>query len=65
MITTHKFKGSWFVGAMITAILIGELVALKLSTVFDFRMNPVTVAFGAAGLVAIVVSVWFDDWKVE
>jgi hypothetical protein len=65
MITTHKFKGSWFVVAMIAAIVIGELVALKLSAAFDFHVNPVTVAFASAGLVALVASVVFDDWKVE
>jgi hypothetical protein len=65
MKTTHTFKGSWFALAIVTAIVVGELVAWQLSNRLDFGFNPITVGFGAAGLVALVVSIVCDDWKTE
>ena len=65
MKTTHTFKGSWFGLAIVAAIVVGEVVAWQLSNGLDFRFNPITVAFGAAGLVAVVASMVCDDWKPE
>jgi hypothetical protein len=65
MKSTHTFKGSWFGLAIVATIVVAELVAWQLSDRLDSGFNPITVAFAAAGLVALVASVVCDDWKPE
>lgn len=61
MKTTHTFKGSWFIGAMLAAIVLGEIAAWKISTLYALHANPIVVAFVCAGLVAGIASVLFED----
>ena len=65
MKTSHTFKGSWFGLAIVAAIVVAELVAWQLSNRLESGFNPITVAFAAAGLVAVVASMVCDDWKAE
>ncbi len=60
MKTTRSFKGSWFIVAMVVAIVIAEAVAWELTAHHGVRANPVTVAFLAAGLVAAITMVLYD-----
>lgn len=61
MKATHpKFKGSWFVVAIVVTILIGEVIAWEVSTRLGVRNNPLVVAFLCAGLVAAIVSVLYE-----
>jgi hypothetical protein len=57
---THTFKGSWFLLAMIVAILIGEIVAWEVSSRLGIRNNPLVVAFLCMGLVAAIASVLYE-----
>lgn len=61
----RRFKGSWFLFAMVVAILIGEVVAWEVSSHFGVRSNPLVVAFVCAGLVAAIASVLYDGCDVE
>lgn len=65
MKTIHTFKASWFYLAIIAAIALGPLLAAKLSSAFDVRLNPLTMAFALAGLVAVVISILFENRKWE
>ncbi len=66
MKTTHrKFKGSWFVTAVVLAILVGEMLAWEVSRRLDFRNNPLVVAFLCAGLVAVLASVLYEGADVD
>jgi hypothetical protein len=58
--TRPTFKGSWFLAAVVAAILIGEVVAWEISSHFGMRNNPWVVAFLCAGLVAAIASVLYD-----
>lgn len=60
MKTARTFKGSWFVSALVVAIVVGEIVAWEVSSNLGLRNNPVVVAFVCAGLVAAIVSVLYD-----
>ncbi len=60
MKTTRTFKGSWFLGAVVATIAIGEFVAWKIGEINGHHLSPVTVAFVCAGLVAAAASVIFD-----
>ena len=61
MKTIHSFKASRFYLAMIVSIGLGQVLAAKLSSAFDLHLNPVTVAFASAGIVAVVISVLFEN----
>jgi hypothetical protein len=65
MKTTRTFKGSWFVIAVVIAILGGEIVAWEASNHFGFRNNPLLVAFICLGLVTAFVSVLYDGADLE
>jgi hypothetical protein len=65
MKTTHTFKGSWFGFAILAAIVVAEFIAWRFSSGLDLHINPITVAFGAAGLVALVASLMCEGWKSE
>jgi hypothetical protein len=60
MKTLRTFKGSWFFLAIVVAIIVGEVVAWEISTIYGARANPVTVAFLAIGLVAAMAMVLYD-----
>jgi hypothetical protein len=60
MKTTRTFKGSWFLSAIVVAILIGEIVAWEVSSRLGIRNNPLVVAFLAMGLVAAIASVLYE-----
>ena len=51
MKTARTFKGSWYLIAMVAAIIIGEVVAWGLADHLSVRANPLTVAFLCVGLV--------------
>ena len=61
MKTSHTFKGTWFIGAMLAAIIVGEFVAWKIHTLYALHANPIVVAFVCAGIVAGITSVLFED----
>lgn len=61
----RKFKGSWFVSALVLAIVIGEIVAWEISSRFGVRNNPVVVAFLCAGLVAAIASVLYEGADID
>ena len=64
MKTARTFKGSWFLFAMVVAILIGEIVAWEVSNRLGIRNSPLVVAFLSMGLVAAVASVVYEDADV-
>ncbi|HTO05036.1 MAG TPA: hypothetical protein VL069_15100 [Opitutus sp.] len=63
MNTIHTFKASRFYFAIIAAIAVAPPIATKLSSAFDIHVNPVTLAFVFAGLVAVVISMVFENRK--
>lgn len=65
MKTIQTFRASWFYFAIIAAIAFGPLLAATLSSAFDVRLNPVTMSFALAGLVAVVISILFENRKWE
>lgn len=60
MKATRKFKNSWFLTAIVVAILAGELIAWEISSRFGVRSNPLVVAFLCTGLIAAMVSVLYE-----
>ena len=60
MKTARTFKGSWFLVAILVAIAGGEVVAWKLSEAYGLRLNPLTVAFVATGIVAMAASLIYE-----
>jgi hypothetical protein len=58
--TRRTFKGSWFLVAVVVAVLVGEIVAWEVSSHYGLRNNPLVVAFLCAGLVAAIASVLYD-----
>jgi len=60
MKTARTFKGSWFLFAIVVAILVGEVVAWELSKYFGFTNNPFLVAFLCLGLVTALAAVLFE-----
>lgn len=65
MKTIPTFKASWFCFAIIAAIALAPLLAAKLSSAFGFHVNPVTLGFASAGLVAVVISMLFENRRWE
>ena len=63
--TNRKFNGSWFVVAMVVAIIIGEVVVWEISSRYGIRSNPVVVAFLCAGLVAAITSVLYEGADIS
>lgn len=65
MKTARTFKGSWFLVAVVAAILVGELGAWELSSYFGWQNNPLLVGFISVGLVSAIASVLFEgaDFK--
>jgi hypothetical protein len=61
MKTNHRFNGSWFMVALLAAVVIGELVATQLTRHFGFRASPIVVAFLSAGIAAAFASVIYHD----
>lgn len=51
MKTNRTFKGSWFLTAMVVAIVVGELIAWNGSSAWGFRFSPIPIAFLCIGLV--------------
>ena len=60
MKTVRTFKGSWFLLAIVAAIIVGEVLTWEISGVYGVRASPVTVAFLATGLVAAIAMVLYD-----
>jgi hypothetical protein len=60
MKTTGTFKTSWFLFAIVVAIVIGEIIAWEAANHFGLRNNPLVVAVMATGLVAAFVSVLYE-----
>ena len=65
MKTTRTFKGTWFLFAMVVAILIGEIVAWEASIRLGIRNNPLDVAFLCMGLVAAIASVLYEGAELR
>jgi hypothetical protein len=65
MKTTRTLKTSWLLLAMAAAITLGEVAAWKVSSYFQVHLSPVVVAFVAALLVAVVVSVIYEGEEVD
>ena len=61
MKTARTFKGSWYLIAMVAAIIIGEVVAWGLADRLSVRANPLTVAFLCVGLVVAFAMVLYED----
>jgi hypothetical protein len=60
MKTLRTFKGSWFLLAIVAAIIVGEVLAWEISSFYGLQANPVTVGFLATGLVAAIAAVLYD-----
>lgn len=60
MKTIHTFKGSWFLLAIVIGIIVAEVFAWEISSIYGLRANPVTVGFIAVGLVAAIAMVLYD-----
>jgi hypothetical protein len=60
MKTARTFKGSWFISAVVIAILIGEFAAWEISSYFGMRNNPLVVGFLCAGLVGAIAAVLYE-----
>jgi hypothetical protein len=60
MKTLRTFKGSWFITAIVVAILIGEEIAWEVSSRLGIRNNPFVVAIHCTGLVAGIATVLYD-----
>jgi hypothetical protein len=65
MKTLQSFKASRFYFAMVAAVALGLLLATKITSAFNLHVNPVTVAFVSAGLVAVVFSMLFENRNWE
>lgn len=65
MKSARIFKGSWFLFAIVAAIAVCEFVAWKMSSSYGFHLNPLTVAFGAAGIVAVVTSIIYEGVDIR
>lgn len=65
MKATRKFKNSWFLTALVVALLVGEAIAWEVSSRFGVRSNPLVVAFLCIGLVAAMVSVLYEDVDIR
>lgn len=53
-------SGAWFVGTMLVAVVVTELLALQICRMFELRFSPVPIAAVSIGLVAVVVSLIYD-----
>ena len=65
MKTLRTFKGSWFLLAIVVAIIVGEVVAWEVSARFGLRNNPFVVGFLCMGLVAAIASVLYDGADIS
>ena len=65
MKTIPSFKASRFYFAVILAIALGQVLTVKLSSAFDLHLNPLTVGFASVGVVALVISLLFENRKWE
>jgi hypothetical protein len=61
----RTFKGSWFVSAVIAAVILAEGAAWVMAERFGLRSNPLVVAFLAVGVVAMIASVLFAGSDIE
>jgi hypothetical protein len=64
MKTLRTFKGSWFALAIVAAIIVGEVVAWEISTLYGLRANPITVGFLCTGLVTALAIVLYDGTDI-
>ena len=65
MKTTHKFKGSWYLSSMLVAIVLGELIAWAIASLYSLQASPIIVAFICAGIVALGAMIFFNDAELE
>ncbi len=56
----RKFSNSWFGIALVTVIIVGEIVAWEVSTRFGVRSHPIVVGFLCVGLVTAITSVLYE-----
>lgn len=63
--TRKRFNGSWFIVAIVGAIIVGELVATVMASAYNLRANPLVVAFLSAGLVAAIASVFYEGADID
>jgi hypothetical protein len=56
----RTFKASWFLLAVLAAIVVGEVLAQQISDLAGLRISGLTVAFLCTGLVAVVTSMIYD-----
>ena len=57
---TRAFKTSWFLLAVVVAIVIGEVIAWEVANRFGLRSHPLVVGMLAIGLVTAIVSVLYE-----
>lgn len=60
MKTTRTFKNSWFLLAIVVAIVIGEVIAWEVANRFGLRSHPFVVGMLSVGLVAAIASVLYE-----
>lgn len=65
MKTARRFKGSWFLTALVLTIILGEALVWWASDLIGFRYNPLVVAFLCAGLVAAVASALYEGCEID
>ena len=56
----HTLKTSWFVFALVVAVVIGETIAWQLSQSLGFRYSAFTIGVVSVGLTAFIVSLIYD-----
>jgi hypothetical protein len=55
-----RLRTSWFLGAMIVAVVVGELIAWQICGYYKLRFPPVVVATLCIGAVAAFVAWQYD-----
>ena len=65
MKTARTFKGSWFVFALVAAIVLGEAIAWEITSHYGVRNNPIVVGFLCAGLVAAITSILYEGAEID
>jgi hypothetical protein len=63
--TRKRFNGSWFILAIVGAIVVGELIAARMASAYNLRASPLVVAFLCAGLVAAIASVLYEGADID
>lgn len=60
MKTTRTFNGYWFCFALVVAIVVGELLAWKLTELYGFKISGIGAGALCAGIVLAATSLLYE-----